>query len=80
MNRIISGISLGIFVAEAPLHSGALITAESAIEQERDVFCLPPHDIFDRNFEGVVKYLRDGAFPVFSHDLILLCTEPIYLL
>ena len=70
-NRIISGISLGIFVAEAPLHSGALITAESAIEQERDVFCLPPHDIFDRNFEGVVKYLRDGAFPVFSHlDII----------
>ncbi|MBP0978939.1 MAG: DNA-processing protein DprA [Oscillospiraceae bacterium] len=70
-NRIISGVSLGIFVAEAPLHSGALITAESAIEQERDVFCLPPHDIFDRDFEGVVRYLRDGAFPVFSHlDII----------
>ena len=70
-NRIISGISLGIFVVEAPLRSGALITAETALEQERDVFCLPPHDIFDRNFEGVVKYLREGAFPVFSHlDII----------
>ncbi len=70
-NRIISGLSLGVFVAEAPLASGALITADSAIEQGRDVFCLPPQDIFSRSFQGVVKYLRDGAVPVFSHlDII----------
>lgn len=70
-NRIISGLSLGVFVAEAPLSSGALITADSAVEQGRDVFCLPPSDIFSRSYQGVVKYLRDGAVPVFSHlDII----------
>lgn len=70
-NRIISGLSLGVFIAEAPLRSGALITAECAIEQGRDLFCLPPSDIFSKSFQGVVKYLRDGAVPVFSHlDII----------
>lgn len=70
-NRIISGLSLGVFVAEAPLKSGALITAEQAIEQGRDIFCLPPSDIFSKSYQGVVKYLRDGAVPVFSHlDII----------
>jgi DNA processing protein len=66
-NRIISGLSLGVFVAEAPVSSGALITADIAIEQGRDVFCLPPYDVFDSNCQGVIKYLRDGAIPVFSH-------------
>ncbi|MDD6828134.1 MAG: DNA-processing protein DprA [Oscillospiraceae bacterium] len=70
-NRIISGLSLGVFVVEAPLSSGALITADSAIEQGRDVFCLPPCDIFSKSYQGVVKYLRDGAVPVFSYlDII----------
>ncbi len=70
-NRILSGISLGVFVGEAPLGSGALITADMAVEQGRDVFCIPPADIFDQKYQGVVKYLRDGAIPVFSHlDII----------
>ena len=70
-NRILSGISLGVLVGEAPLGSGALITADMAIEQGRDVFCIPPADIFDRRYQGVIKYLRDGAIPVFSHlDII----------
>lgn len=66
-NRILSGLSLGVFVVEAPYGSGALITADLAIEQGRDVFCLPPHDIFSSAYQGVVKYLRDGAVPVFGH-------------
>jgi len=70
-NRILSGMSLGVFVAEAPIGSGALITADMAVEQGRDVFCIPPADIFDPKYQGVVKYLRDGAVPVFSHlDII----------
>lgn len=70
-NRILSGLSLGVFIAEAPCGSGALITADMAVEQGRDVFCLPPADIFNKNYQGVIKYLRDGAVPVFSHlDII----------
>ncbi len=70
-NRILSGLSLGVFIAEAPCGSGALITADMAVEQGRDVFCLPPADIFNKNYQGVIKYLRDGAIPVFSHlDII----------
>ncbi len=65
-NRLISGLSLAVLVTEAPFRSGSLITAEHAIEQGKDLFCVPPHDIYDDNFSGVAKYLRDGATPVFS--------------
>ena len=70
-NRILSALSLGVLVTEAPMKSGALLTAEHALEQGKDLFCVPPHDIYDPAYAGVAKYLRDGAIPVFSAEDIL---------
>lgn len=70
-NRIISGMCFGTLVTEADEKSGSLITAAHAAEQGRTVFCIPPGDIFDKRYSGVIKYLRDGAVPVFSHLDIL---------
>ncbi len=70
-NRILSGISQSTLIAQAPERSGSLITANLALEQGKTVYCIPPADIFDNRYSGVVKYLRDGATPVFSHLDIL---------
>ncbi len=64
-NRIISGISNGILVVEAPKKSGALITANHALEQGRDVFVVPGN-INTPACEGSNTLLQDGAIPVFS--------------
>ena len=69
-NRIISGISLGVAVVEAPMRSGALITASRALEQGRDVFTLPGN-IDARSCEGSNALLREGAIPILSADDII---------
>lgn len=63
-NRMISGLGLGTLVVEASTRSGCLITANHAIEQGRDLFCVPPGDITRESCAGVVQFLRDGAIPV----------------
>lgn len=63
-NRIIAGISCATLIAEASSRSGALLTAEHALNQKRALLCIPPQDIFAERFYGLAKLMRDGAKPV----------------
>lgn len=69
-NRIISGLCLGVVVIEAPLRSGALITASCALEQGREVFSLPGEANTFRA-KGTHQLLREGAKLVENVDDII---------
>jgi len=69
-NRIISGLSLGVVVVEGRERSGALITADFALDQGREVFAVPG-SIFGETSYLPHRLLQEGATPVTTVDDIL---------
>ncbi len=69
-NRLISGMSWGVCVVEAPLRSGALITARTARDQGKDVFAVPG-DVLNGKSDGCHRLIRDGAILVTTPAEIL---------
>lgn len=69
-NRIIAGLALGLVVIEAAERSGALITANFAADQGREVFAIPG-DILRKTSRGTNRLIQDGAHPLLdSEDVI----------
>ncbi len=69
-NRIVTGLSYGTVVGEAAIKSGALISANLTLEQDRELMCVPG-SINNKNTEGVYKLLKNGATMVTNGEDIL---------
>lgn len=76
-NRIISGLSLGTLIVEAQLKSGAMITAKTAIAQNRDLFAIPGR-LGEYNSIGPNSLLQMGAKAVANANDILSEYEFLY--
>ncbi len=76
-NRVMSGLSLAVLVAEASgVRSGSILTAHIALEQGREV-CVPSPEAFPGNYaEGTRSLLMEGATPVANAEEIILAVRP----
>ncbi len=64
-NRLMSGLCHGVIIVEAKEKSGTIITANRAIEQNRDLFVIPGNPGLPQ-YAGSNKLIKDGAKPLFD--------------
>lgn len=76
-NRIISGLCQGVLVVEGNRSSGAMITAQRAVDQGREVFALPGK-INESNSEGPNELIKQGANVALRSDDIILHYDFLY--
>ena len=64
-NRLVAGISPAVIVVEAAKHSGSLITANYALQFNKEVFVCPGH-LSDEHSKGCLQLLNEGATPIYD--------------
>ncbi|MBR4627715.1 MAG: DNA-processing protein DprA [Ruminococcus sp.] len=72
-NRILAALGRVTLVFEASAKSGSLITANLAVDQGRELFCLPPYDIMSSACSGNSLLIRQGAAPLLGVQDVLDC-------
>ena len=70
-NRILAGISIASLVLQAGAGSGAMSTAYITVDQGKEIYCIPPHNLYDPEYYGATELIRQGAHCIFdSSDII----------